>query len=56
MNTYTQLITDLSTQSRGPNKYLKWYLSIMERAQIFRYNSANNFLALIYDNHSLQEL
>jgi hypothetical protein len=33
MNTYTQLITDLSTQSRGPNKYLKWYLSIMERAQ-----------------------
>lgn len=32
-NTYIELISELSVQSRGPNKYLNWYLSIIERAQ-----------------------
>ncbi len=33
MNTYIQLISELSIQSRGPNKYLNWYLSIIEKSK-----------------------
>lgn len=32
-NTYINIITELSIQSRGQNKYLKWYLSIIKKAQ-----------------------
>lgn len=32
-NTYINTITKLSIQSRGQNKYLNWYLSIITKAQ-----------------------
>jgi hypothetical protein len=32
-NTYINTITELSIQSRGQNKYLNWYLSIIKKAQ-----------------------
>lgn len=32
-NTYIELISTLSIQSRGPNKYLNWYNLIIEKAQ-----------------------
>lgn len=33
MNTYIQLISELSIQSRGSNKYLNWYISIITKSQ-----------------------
>lgn len=32
-NTYIEIITQLSIQSKGPNKYLNWYLSIIKKAK-----------------------